>query len=262
MKIDSMKLQPLHLAVEAGAIKAVELLLACSHAANAIRDSDGCLPLHIAVRRGFSRIAKSLINASPSTLCVEDGVGSTAFESTVLNRFRKRMDRFTRDDYIPQVGRVDASGAEKDPERLGLAHLEKELPRLRKTIDSLLKVGKLRKDTKLEKELVRFAEMMGERMRRLQQTRVEPKKPEEENPTDVEDFDATYDVVKGALDRIQARYQRELVHLIDVQKSVDRGMKRSSSQKPDIVGDDMHVEEKESETSFVLQHASIDLVYW
>jgi ankyrin repeat protein len=75
-KNDAMNLQPLHLAVEASAIKAVELLLACSHVANAIRDSDGCLPLHIAVRRGFSRIAEFLINAYPSTLCVEDGVGS------------------------------------------------------------------------------------------------------------------------------------------------------------------------------------------
>ncbi len=228
-----MNLQPLHLAVEAGAVKAVELLLACSHVANAIRDSDGCLPLHIAVRRGFSRIAKLLINASPSTLCAEDGVGSTAFESTLLNRFRERMDHFTRDDYIPQVGCVDTSGAEKDPERFDLAHLEKELPRLRKTID----------------------------LRKLQQTRVdhvEPKKPEKENPTDVEDYDATCDVVKGALDHIQTGYQRELVHLIDVQKSVDGSMKSGSSQKPDIVGDDMHTEEKELETSFVQQHASID----
>jgi len=256
-----MNLQPLHLAVEAGAVKAVELLLACSHVANAIRDSDGCLPLHIAVRRGFSRIAKLLINASPSTLCAEDGVGSTAFESTLLNRFRERMDHFTRDDYIPQVGCVDTSGAEKDLERFDLAHLEKELPRLRKTIDFLLKVGKLRKDTKMEKELVRFAEMMEERLRKLQQTRVdhvEPKKPEKENPTDVEDYDATCDVVKGALDHIQTGYQRELVHLIDVQKSVDGSMKSGSSQKPDIVGDDMHTEEKELETSFVQQHASID----
>jgi len=196
-----------------------------------------------------------LINASPSTLCVEDGVGSTAFESTVMNRFRERMDHFTRDDYIPQIDCVDASGAKKDPARFDLAHLEKELPRLRETIDSLLKVGKLRKDTKIEKELVRFAEMMEERMRELQQTRVgrvEPKKPEKENPTDVKDYDATCDVVKGALDHIQTR---ELVHLIDVQKSVDGSMKSSSGQKPDIVGDDMHTEEKELETSFVQQHA-------
>ena len=75
-KNDAMNLQPWHLAVEASTIKAVELLLACSHIANAIRDSDGCLPLHIAVRRGFSRIAEFLIDAYPSTLCVEDGVGS------------------------------------------------------------------------------------------------------------------------------------------------------------------------------------------
>jgi ankyrin repeat protein len=63
-----MILQPLHLAVEAGAIKAVEMLLARSHVANTIRDSDGCLPLHIAVRWGLSWNVKLLINASLFTV--------------------------------------------------------------------------------------------------------------------------------------------------------------------------------------------------
>ena len=246
--------QPLHLAVEAGAVKAVELLLAHSHVANTIRDSEGCLPLHFAVRRGWSRIAKLLIDASPSTLFMEDGVGSTVFESVALNRFRERMDQFTRDNY-DRVGCVTSESIDTYPDRFNLAHLEKELPRLRDTIDSLLKVGILRKDTKLEKELVRFAEKMEEHMRRLQRAPVIVKPAEEpQNPVGVQDYDATCDIVRKALDHVQG--QRQLVHLLDVQKSVDGSMKSSyHPTKQNDVDRDMPTEEKETETKFVDEHA-------
>ena len=244
--------QPLHLAVEAGSIKAVEMLLARSHVANTIRDSDGCLPLHIAVRRGQSRIVKLLINASPSTLFMEDGVGSTPFESASMNQFCERMGSFTDDKYA-QVGHVNPRAADRYPDRFNLAHLEKELPGLRNTINSLLKVGKLRKDTKLEKELVRFAETMEEHMRNLQDAPVDVKSEEPENPTDVKDYDATHDVVREALNHVQG--QRCLVHVLDVQKSVDGTLKSSYRQEKKDVEGDMLAEETEKENKFVEEHA-------
>ena len=250
-------LQPLHLAVEAGAVKAVEMLLARSHAANTIRDSDGCLPLHVAVRRGLSRIVKLLINASPSTLFIEDGVGSTAFESATLHHFRERMSSFTGDNMnYAQVGYSNPRAADhgKQPDRFNLAHLEKELPGLRNTITSLLELGKLRKGTKLEKELVRFAEKMEEHMRKLRDAPVDVKAVEEqENPTDVRDYDATCDVVRDALNHVQG--QRYLVHVLDVQKSVDGSLKSSyRPEKKDVEGD-MLAEGKEKENKFVEEHA-------
>ena len=247
-----MILQPLHLAVEADAVKAVELLLTRSHVANTIRDSEGSLPLHVAVRRGLPHIVKILIDASPSTLFMEDGVGSTVSESVALNRFRERMNQFIGNNYS-RVGNVYRGTISKFPERFDLAHLEKELPRLRDTINSLLKVGKLRKDTKLEKELVRFADKMEEHMRSLQPVVVGPAK-ELENPVDVQDHDATCDVVRKALDHVQG--QRQLVHLLDVQKSVD-GILESIYRptKQDNVDRDMATEEKETETKFVEGHA-------
>jgi hypothetical protein len=248
-------LQPLHLAVEAGAVKAVEMLLARSHVANTIRDSDGCLPLHIAVRRGLPRIVKLLINASPSTLFIEDGVGSTAFESATLNHFRERMSSFTGDNMnYAQVGHFNPRNANKQPDRFNLAHLEKELPGLRNTITSLLELGKLRKDTKLEKELVRFAEKMEEHMRKLRDAPVDVKAVEEqENPTDVKDYDATCGVVKEALNHVQG--QRCLVHVLDVQKSVDGSLKSSYRPEKKYVEGDMLAEGKEKENKFVEEHA-------
>ena len=251
-----MKLQPLHFAVEAGAVNAVEMLLACSHVANAIRDSDGCLPIHIAVRRGFSRIAKLLISTSPSTLLTEDGVGSTAFESASLNSFRQRMDHFNNGNYISRVTSSELNTADKDPERYDLGHLEKELPRLRDTINSLLSVGKLRKDTKLEKELVAFAERMEDQMRRLQQAPVVVE-PEEENPTDVQDYNATCDVVREALNDVQDL--RKLVHVMDIWKSVDGSLTTCYHQKNEVVKDDVQVEEKGTEESFLQFTRAIDL---
>jgi hypothetical protein len=249
-------LQPLHLAVEAGAVNAVEMLLACSHVANAIRDSDGCLPIHIAVRRGFSRIAKLLISTSPSTLLTEDGIGCTAFESASLNSFRQKMDHFNNGNYISRVASSELNTADKDPERYDLAHLEKELPRLRDTINLLLSAGKLRKDTKLEKELVAFAERMEDQMRRLRQAPVVVE-PEEENPTDVQDYNATCDVVREALNDVQDL--RKLVHVMDIWKSVESSLTTCYDQKNEVVKDDVQMEEKGTEESF-LQHFAIDLV--
>ena len=247
-----MILQPLHLAVEARSIKTVELLLARSHVANTIRDSEGCLPLHLAVRRGSSRIAKMLIDASPSTLFMEDGVGSTAVESATFNVFRERMNHFSSDT-LTQVAASSPTTANKDPERFDLVHLERELPRLRETIDSLLKVGKLRKDTKLEKELLGFAEKMEDHVRKLQQTPV----AEEETLTDVQDHIATYDVIKEALNHVQG--ERQLVHLLDVQKSVD-GSLTGIYRPKDTVEDDMQKEEKEAEKSFVAENAIVGIM--
>lgn len=232
------------------------MLLTRSHVANTIRDSDGCLPLHIAVRRGLSRIVKLLIDASPSTLFVEDGVGSTAFESATLNHFRERMKSFPDNDNTDytRIGDVNPRAADRHPDRFNLAHLEKELPRLRNTINSLLEVGKLRKDTKLEKELIRFAEQMEEHMRKLPDAPVDVKPvKEQENPTDVQDYDATCDVVREALNHIQG--QRYLVHVLDVQKSVDGSLKSSHRQEKNDVEGDMLAEGKEKENKFVEEHA-------
>ncbi|KAK2459398.1 hypothetical protein APHAL10511_008585 [Amanita phalloides] len=249
---------PLHFAVEAKAIKAVELLLARSNVANTIRDCDGCFPLHIAIRRGCPRITKLLIDSSPSTLFTEDGVGSTALESAALIQFRDRMSSFTDGDGLTRQVTCAESRPSTGLARFNLAHLEKELPLLRETIDSLLKLGKLRKNTKLEKELLGFADRMEEQMCRLQQAPIILKKPEktkvDENPVENVDHSATYEVVREVLK--YAKGERELVHLIDVQKSVDNNMPRGAVRKADVK-DDVPAEEKETVMSIVQEHTNL-----
>jgi hypothetical protein len=132
----------------------------------------------------------------PYSLFIEDGVGSTALESAMLNHFRERISSFTGDNMnYAQVCHFNPRAADKQPDRFNLAHLEKELPGLRNTIASLLplEVGKLRKDPRLEKELVRFAKKMEEHMRKLRDASVDVKAVEEqENPTDVQDNESLF----------------------------------------------------------------------
>ncbi|KAF8631733.1 hypothetical protein AX15_002218 [Amanita polypyramis BW_CC] len=261
---------PLHFAVESGAIKAVEMLLAHSNAANAIRDSVGRLPLHVAVGKGFSRIIKLLIDASPTTLLMEDGVGSTPLEAVSSTCFRFDVEAARGNGPRSPIQAYEGRTTSKDPERFKLAHLEKELPRLRETVDSLLKEGRLRKNTTLGKELLAFADRMEEHVRRLQQAPMIVKTAE--NPTREDedlvehgDFNATRDFIKEALNHTTGK--RELVRLIDVQKSMDRNLKRSCPNARKTSADEDRLQEEDKETdkdmkkSIVQQYAHIDTTH-
>ncbi|KAF8629466.1 hypothetical protein AX15_003428, partial [Amanita polypyramis BW_CC] len=261
---------PLHFAVESGAIKVVEMLLARSNTANTIRDSDGRLPLHIAVGKGFTRIIKLLIDASPTTLLMENGVGSTPLETVSSICFRFDMEGASNNNPRSPIQAYEGQGTGKDPERFKLAHLEEELPRLRETIDSLLKEGRLRKNTKLEKELLAFSGRMEEHMHRLQQAPVIVKKEkptkEDEDPSEHGDFKAARDLIKETLNHMTGK--RELVHLIDVQKSMDRNLKRGHSNgtgKTHAYEDGLQEEDKETdksiEKSIVQQYAYINTTH-
>ena len=94
---------------------------------------------------------------------------------------------------------------------------------------------------------------MEDHVRKLQQTPV----AEEETLTDVQDHIATYDVIKEALNHVQG--ERQLVHLLDVQKSVD-GSLTGIYRPKDTVEDDMQKEEKEAEKSFVAENAIVGIM--
>ncbi|PFH47157.1 hypothetical protein AMATHDRAFT_68340 [Amanita thiersii Skay4041] len=251
---------PLHVAVQNGSIDAVQLLVAFSTVANTMRDSDASLPLHVALRRGFAKITKILVDASPSTLFMEDGVGNTASEICSGIQFRNRMNRFNDPNETPMLQALQFNNVQTDPPRFQLSHLEEKIPALRQTVDSLLKEGRLRKNTKLEKELLVFADKMEGHMRRLQQEPVHVTTPEEkkevEHPIDTEDMEATFIIVKEAVEKGEGK--RELVHLIDVQQSVERNLKKSMRLQPRDTDYGLQAEEeKEVIRSFVREHARL-----
>ncbi|KAF8688286.1 hypothetical protein AX14_003469 [Amanita brunnescens Koide BX004] len=97
---------------------------------------------------------------------------------------------------------------------------------------------------------------MEDQMRRLQQAPVVVE-PEEENLTDVQDYNATCDVVREALNDVQDL--RKLVHVMDIWKSVDGSLTTCYHQKNEVVKDDVQVEEKGTEESFLQFTRAIDL---
>jgi hypothetical protein len=218
------------------------MILAHSNAATMVRDSDGCLPLHVAVLKCFSRVSKMLINASPPTVYLENGVGNTPFETISGIRSQWLTNSLLT---LPHVQHLIPSFVDENTERFDLSRLEKELPLLRQRINLLMEDGKIRKGTKLEQELVAFADVMEGHMRRLQhapeikrlrldgelppaEIQVETVKEDECDKKDV-DASSTYWVIQEAQKSVQGK--RELVHLIDVQKSVDRNLSIFESTK-------------------------------
>ncbi|KIL59500.1 hypothetical protein M378DRAFT_200085 [Amanita muscaria Koide BX008] len=242
---------PLHFAAEMGALKAVEMVLLHSNDATMMRDSNGNLPLHVAVLKCFPQITKLLINATPLTLFKENGVGNTALETITTLRLQGFMATMQS---LPSVERLSKSTVDDSRERFDPIRFEKELPLLHQTIDSLTKEGRLRNDTKLHKELIAFADVMESHMRQLQQGPDIIKKLKEDE-YDQRDLEATHDSIQEVLKVIQGR--RELIHLIDVQKSVDRNIMsgmRSVTERRGAQEDSRHGLEKEEtlmEQSFV-----------
>ncbi|KAM6501508.1 ankyrin repeat protein [Amanita muscaria] len=209
---------PLHFAAEGGALKAVEMILLHSNDSTMMCDSNGNLPLHVAVSNWFPQITRLLINATPLTLFKENGVGNTALETITTLRLQGFLATLHR---FPNVERLSKLTVDDSSERFDLIHLEKELPLLHEAIDSLTKEGRLRKDTKLHKELIAFADVMESHMQQLQQG-PEIIKKLKENDYDQRNLDATHESIQEALKVIQGK--RELIHVIDVQKSVDRSI--------------------------------------
>ncbi|PFH47159.1 hypothetical protein AMATHDRAFT_7033 [Amanita thiersii Skay4041] len=250
---------PLHIAVESGSVNAVQLLLAFSPIANTIRDGDGSLPLHVAVRKVFPKITSLLINSLPSTIFMEDGMGSTASESIQI---KDRIKQISALNQLPQPQSLHFNGVASGPPRFQLSHLEKEIPALTQTIDLLLKEGRLKTNTELEKELLRFADKMEGHMRRLQQEPAQMSALEEkqdEHPVDSADMETTLKVVKAAVEKGGSK--RELVHLNDVRQSVECSLRKSLKSQPKAIPvDDASKGDKEVKvmaSSFVKARAQV-----
>ncbi|PFH47158.1 hypothetical protein AMATHDRAFT_50508 [Amanita thiersii Skay4041] len=218
---------PLHIAVENGSINAVRSLLAYSRIANTIRDSNAASEI-------FSRI-----------------------------RIGDKLRWFQYLKNIPQPQNVTFTGIATDPPRFQLSHLEKEVPALRQTIELLLNEGRLLKDSKLEKELLRFADKIEGHMRRLQQESVKVTvfEVQDEHPIDSADMEATLKVVDEAAKKGDGK--RKLVPLINVQQSVEYSIKEflaeSRLQESLKTADDVlrANEVKVEKCSFVQEHATL-----
>ncbi|GLB33192.1 putative ankyrin repeats (3 copies) containing protein [Lyophyllum shimeji] len=272
---------PLHLAVKEGATRTVKLILDFTTSTLLMRDIDGSTALHCAVQRGFGEITETIVQfAPPEALYMENGVGETPLDMATLSRKLELTRSFTHDNKI-DASSLDPTHADENPKRIELRGLEEEIKRLQSTIEQLIQDGRLVQGTKLAHELSRFAAMMDEKV--SAQMAAEENQPandravgaplmlgtqDNENPKEwCADAKRTLDAIARAV--AAAPGKRLLVHLVDVQKSVQGNLARYSRERTEIDvnddGDEFDKEEdpeaKENGRSLVLSRITVSHTY-
>ncbi|KAF9460934.1 hypothetical protein BDZ94DRAFT_1264751 [Collybia nuda] len=258
---------PLHLAVKAAATRATRLIVDFTTTTLLIRNSDGSTPLHIAVQSGFSKITGLLLKADPEALYMENGVGETPLEMATLKDILERTQSFSNRRSNEEPRTITLDDISREPKPINIKNLETELPRLRSMLEQLFNDGRLIKKTKLGEELVKFADMMDVKLAKAKE--VESAKPvvvvveqEMKNPTEGRNISRTLKTLAEAV--AASPGHRQLVHLIDVQKSVQRGLDRVAQTKDLAIHEDDEglTKEEDSEVqermeSLVLQRIQV-----
>lgn len=193
-----------------------------------MRDVDGQTTLHASVKKCYPKITSILLAAAdPKGLQMETTVGNTILDIASLNEFNPRIRQFSEILYPKDELRInDVNPFYRYPNAY-IQQLEKELPKLHTILDVLFADGRLKSQTKLATELTKFAKMMGERLSAAKAAKAAhaPQPPkEEEIVIDVYDPQATLSAVLAALKNVTV--SRQLVHLIDVQKSVGTDLEK------------------------------------
>ena len=197
-------------------------------------DVDGQTTLHAAVKLCYAQITSILLAAAdPKGLQMENGVGNTPFDIISLNELSSRIEGFP---HMVTMTQLKMDGVEPFYRYAGdyIEKLQKELPKLHAILDLLLADGRLKGQTKLAKELTNFASMMKERLSAAEAAHTArlARFPEEEKEVEASadpkdntyDLEKTFSIVVGALKSLTIN--RQLIHLIDVQKSIGADLEK------------------------------------
>ncbi|KAJ7583431.1 ankyrin repeat protein [Mycena floridula] len=221
---------PLNIAVKLGRKKAIKLILDFCKPSLLQRDRKGFIPLHWAVQKGHAKIVKILIEASPSeTVFIENGVGDTTFEMAVLQELKRRTQNQSHNRRNQEVS-LPPNEVPTSIERIDLKHLAAELPKLRSTITELVEQGKLEKESTLVTAFSSFASEMEEKLRQVEAKVEDSEEPPVHDKVDVE---KTLQIILDATLGKDGPGCRQLVHLIDVQKSVQGDLGGSGEEEKD-----------------------------
>ncbi|KAF8826350.1 hypothetical protein HHX47_DHR5000307 [Lentinula edodes] len=239
---------PLHLAVSRGDYRTSSIIIDYTRAGLAIRNVYGSIPLHIAISKSQAKTVKKLIDSSPDEcLFMENGVGNTPLEMTTLLDLLGRLQNVSR-DREPELA---AQHVNLDPSRITLDKLQQDVPNLRQTINTLLKNGPLEIDDKLTKELFAFSRFMETKLTAATAEAEATKEGNEDEPDvkdkwkDPEDRGTTLKIIKEAI--LARPYQRQLIHLVDVQKSVGSHLSSAELRSNTDANNHMHQREHDEE---------------
>ena len=192
------------------------------------KDADGSIPLHIAVQNTNTALAEVLLRYGPTEqLYTENSVGQTPLDIASL----KFLPRVTGSvavpvPNVPQVDVANQVNSLKSTAPFDVEKQKEEIPKLRATLNLLLADGRLVIGTKLATELLAFASHMEEKLAAEIAKKDAAKKDVEKDGVDHEaspDTPAsTYVLLRDAAAARPGG--RRLVHLADVQQSVQRSL--------------------------------------
>jgi hypothetical protein len=210
-------MQPLHLAVKSGRLRTVKLILEFRKLDLLLTNVNGHTPLHIAVRQGYAELVRLLIDASPAAvLHTEDGVGQVPLEVAAQQELLWRTrDKFNQD--LPNFGELGCNTVPLIPTRFQPT-TEIEIENLKITLEALLLDGRLQQNTLLTNALFTFAQSLKAKFNASKPAPAGPGPKENKDPKDEVDRRLTLQHVQGAASK--APDIRRLLHLLDVQKSV------------------------------------------
>ncbi|KAH9057582.1 hypothetical protein EDB87DRAFT_1686168 [Lactarius vividus] len=191
-----------------------------------LRDADGSTPLHVAVQNADTALAQVLLKHGPTQLLyTENSVGQTPLDVASL----KGLPRVTGSMGVPRATELPTNverhlrTSQKSPP-FDVEKQKTEIPKLRATLNTLLADGLLADDNKLTKELLAFADRMEERLAIETARKNEGEKQTGEGEEKLEPGTTarTYFVLRDAAAARPG--MRQLVHLADVQRSVQRNL--------------------------------------
>lgn len=241
----------------------VEIIIKFTKLSLLARDATGSTPVHLAVSRAFPKITQMLVEAAPpEALYLENGVGSTPLEIAYLGDLVECTQNVNPPyAQTPPVLIGDKVGL--SPARWNLEHLEVEVPKLAATIEELSQNGKLRKRTKVTTELGKFAKLMETHLETARSRKEEVPEGVKKAVVEEQDHAKTIEYLRKCL--VSYTGERQLVHLIDVQKSVHSDLPERQNDKKvkDNARDeglwDQGSDAKEGERGMVCKYLELEL---
>lgn len=250
----------------------MKLVVEFSKTTALVRDVEGSIPLHSAVRSGFPETIQILVDAAPSGLHMENGVGEAPLDIAILQDLIARNQQLQNQNYGNRFGgnSTELQSVIDSPPRLAIDRLDVELPKFRTTLEGLVSSGILKEGTKPATDMFAFAEHMewklvAAKAARNADSAVASGQEAGDSAMALANVRATMGVVQG---------HRDLVHLVDVQTSVQSSLSKLSQsdsndysrrgrrygrsrQDEDGLAPEEDSEEKELRESYIHKHSLI-----
>ena len=239
----------MHLAAAAGAIDVVKAIVKFDPSTALCINIDGQAPLHLAASRGFKDVTSILLDTPDrGGLLREDSIGQTIYETVGLKVFLKRLRTNTR----RSISILSPSHVNVNDRLDKVKTIEEALPRVKEVVKDMIDASKPKDPSTYAFNMNVFIKALESTMEQFKQKlnalppKPEPKVEDVKNRQDVEDIQATFEVLDKAL-ASNPDARRVLIKLFDVQQSVAANLSRLTDTDAKVDDDSDAEEEPEKQ---------------